>query len=221
MESGSFRAKSRAQGWKGNPTWRLHASCSLAVWLDLSRKTKGRRHLFHDTMKSSVPRHLNTANELAHTTPWGSAQLMLERTTTTTLSLDAGWVMSGLSTALPRRTWGYCWVKIRTWATDVHSQPRRPTVPWAVSPAVWAQGEGGDSAPLLCSGETLPRESCVQLWSPQHRTDLELLEQGQRRPQKWSESWSTSAVRKGWESWGCSACRREGCGETLARPFST
>ena len=29
-----------------------------------------------------------------------------------------------------------------------------------------------------------PRESCVQLWSPQHRTDLELWERGQRRPQQ-------------------------------------
>jgi len=29
-----------------------------------------------------------------------------------------------------------------------------------------------------------PQESCVQLWSPQHRTDLELLERGQRRPQQ-------------------------------------
>jgi len=28
------------------------------------------------------------------------------------------------------------------------------------------------------------RESCVQLWSPQHRTKLELLERGQRRPQQ-------------------------------------
>jgi len=27
-------------------------------------------------------------------------------------------------------------------------------------------------------------ESCVQLWSPQHRKDMELLERGQRRPQK-------------------------------------
>jgi len=29
-----------------------------------------------------------------------------------------------------------------------------------------------------------PQESCVQLWSPQHRTDLDLLMRGQRRPQK-------------------------------------
>jgi len=27
-------------------------------------------------------------------------------------------------------------------------------------------------------------ESCIQLWSPQHRTDMDLLEQGQRRPEK-------------------------------------
>jgi len=27
-------------------------------------------------------------------------------------------------------------------------------------------------------------ESCIQLWSPQHKKDIELLERGQRRPQK-------------------------------------
>jgi len=40
----------------------------------------------------------------------------------------------------------------------------------------------------LCS--TLVRahqESCVQLWSPQHRKDIDLLEQVQMRPQKRSE----------------------------------
>ena len=47
------------------------------------------------------------------------------------------------------------------------------------------------SAPLPRSGKT-PRESCVQLWSPQHRTELELLERGQRRPQQRSEGWNTS-----------------------------
>ena len=39
---------------------------------------------------------------------------------------------------------------------------------------------------------------------------MDLLEWVQRRPQKWSEGWYPSAVRKGWESWGCSAWRREG-----------
>jgi len=37
----------------------------------------------------------------------------------------------------------------------------------------------------LCSAVVRPHlESCIQLWSPQHRTDLDLLEQVQRRPQK-------------------------------------
>jgi len=38
--------------------------------------------------------------------------------------------------------------------------------------------------PLYSTLVRLHLESCVQLWSPQHRTELELLERGQKRPQK-------------------------------------
>jgi len=40
-------------------------------------------------------------------------------------------------------------------------------------------------------------ESCAQLCSPQHEKDMDLLEWVQRRPQKQSEDWNTSPVRKG------------------------
>jgi len=37
----------------------------------------------------------------------------------------------------------------------------------------------------LCSALVRPHwESCIQLWSPQHRKDMDLFEQVQRRPQK-------------------------------------
>jgi len=58
-------------------------------------------------------------------------------------------------------------------------------------------------------------EYCIEIWSPQHKKDMELLEEAQRRPQKLSERWSTSPMGNGWDSWGCSACRREGCGDTI------
>jgi len=50
----------------------------------------------------------------------------------------------------------------------------------------------------LCSALVRPhQEPCIQLWRPQHKADMDLLERGQRRPQKWSEGWNPSAVRTG------------------------
>ena len=46
----------------------------------------------------------------------------------------------GLRAALLRRTWGYWWMKSWTYANNVLSQPRRPTISWAASPAAWAAG---------------------------------------------------------------------------------
>jgi len=48
------------------------------------------------------------------------------------------------------------------------------------------QGEGHDIAPLLCASSI--------------------------RPQKYSKGWNVSALRAGWQSWGCWAWRIEGCG---------
>jgi len=41
------------------------------------------------------------------------------------------------------------------------------------------------------------RESCIQLWGLWHRKDMDLLEGSRGGPQKQSEGWNTSPMRKG------------------------
>ena len=82
------------------------------------------------------------------------------------------------------------------------------------------QVEGGDSPPLLPSGET-PPQPCGQLWGPQHRTDMELLERGQRRDTEMVQGleqlcWGERLRELGGFSW-----RREGSRETLEWPPRT
>jgi len=50
----------------------------------------------------------------------------------------------------------------------------------------------------LCSTLVRPHlDSFIQIWSSQHRKDMDLLEWVRGRLQKWSENWNTSPVRKG------------------------
>ena len=58
------------------------------------------------------------------------------------------------------------------------------------------QGEGGDRPPLLGSCEAPSAGLCPGL-GLLYKKDAELLERVQRRALRWSESWSSSALRKG------------------------
>ena len=92
-------------------------------------------------------------------------------------------------------------------ASTVHLQPRRPTASWAASK---------DGIVTVYSALMGPHhEYCIQPGAPQHRKDVELLEQVQRGPQRQEEHWS----KKGYGSWGCSAWRKEGSGEDLTTSF--
>jgi len=64
-------------------------------------------------------------------------------------------------------------------------------------------------------------ESCIQLWSCQHRKDMELLEWVQRRATKMIRGMEHLSCEERLESQGCSAWGRQGSGETLEQPSST
>jgi len=77
------------------------------------------------------------------------------------------------------------------------------------------QGEGRDSAPpapLWWDPTWSPASSCGVLSTGRTWTCWSGSRGG---PQKFSEGWSTSPMRTGRESWGCSAWRTEGSRESL------
>lgn len=78
----------------------------------------------------------------------------------------------------------------------MHSQPRKSTIPWAASIAARPAGQGADPAPVLCT-VTPHLESCVQMGSPQHGTDVGLLEHIQRRAMKMTQGMEHLPVRTG------------------------
>ena len=64
------------------------------------------------------------------------------------------------------------------WPGSVHSQPRKPTISWVASREAWPAGWGR----WFCHSALLWWDpTCIQLWSPQHRKDTDLLEWVQRR----------------------------------------
>ena len=134
---------------------------------------------------------------------------------------NAGWVENGLRAALRRKAWG-CWLtRNPTWCSNVLSQPRWPAMSWAVSKEAWPAGQGRWFCPftlLQCdpTWSVASSSGALSLWKT-----WTCWSGSRGGPQKWSEGWNTSPIRQGWESWGCSAWRREGCRDLFLQPSST
>lgn len=69
--------------------------------------------------------------------------------------------------------------------------------------------------PALVNPQAPHLEYCIEFRASQHKTEIDLLGQVQRKLWKYSEDWSTSIMETGWESWGHSSWRREGSRKTL------
>ena len=72
--------------------------------------------------------------------------------------------------------------------------------------------------PLDSALVRLHLESCIQLWSPQHRKDMDLLEWAQRRTTKMIRGLECRCYEERLRELELSSLQKEGCRETLSRP---
>ena len=128
---------------------------------------------------------------------------------------QADWVENGIRPTLRRKIWGCQLMKDSTWASNVHLQPRSPTISWVASRELWPAGRGNwfypstllSWDPIWCTASGSEAPNIRRTWS--------CWSGSRKRPQRWSEGWSTSPTGTSWDSWGSSACRREGTRGTL------
>ena len=81
------------------------------------------------------------------------------------------------------------------------------------------QVKGGDSSALLHPSE-IPRGVLHSGLEPLAQERYGLVGVGPEKGDKNDQRSGTPLLCRNTESWGCSACRREGCGKTLLWPFN-
>jgi len=107
------------------------------------------------------------------------------------------------------------------WTSNVSSQQRRLVPPWVALGKVLPEGWGRGSFPSAQHwwGHTWSTLSSSGL--PSTREPWTYWRQSSEGQWRWLRDWNISPMKNDWESWDCSAWRREGSGGILAMYTNT